>query len=142
MISLDTAVKLKSAGLVWRPALHDFFAIPEHGLDDRVFVIGDMLATVELLQGLQVISFQGASEWALDSIVFSEAVWMPGESQLRQVLEEVLLSMGFTGLRLISNPNGYRCEIPTINGWRGYEASEASEAYALAILAISFTKPE
>ena len=142
MISLVTAIKLKAAGLIWRPALHDFFAIPEHGLDERVFVISDMLATVELLQGFPMISFQGASEWALDSIVFSEAVWMPDEGQLRQALEEALLMMGYSGFRLVSNLSGYRCEIPTKDGWQVFEAAEASEAYARAILTIGIYKSE
>ena len=42
--------------------------------DERVFVISDIQATIETLQGAQVVSFQGASEWALDSLVLSEAL--------------------------------------------------------------------
>jgi hypothetical protein len=134
MISLETAKKLKEAGLGWQPALHDFFAIPERGMDERVFVIGDMLATVELVQNLPTVCFQGASEWALDSLVVSEAVWLPSESQLRQELENLLLAAGRSGIILQSSLRGYRCEIPASQGWAQFTALDASEAYALAIL--------
>ena len=74
MISLDTALELKGAGLVWVPQILDFFAIPDRNMDDRVFVISDMLVTVDILQGMQVVSFQGSSEWALDYLVTTNAV--------------------------------------------------------------------
>src|SRR5512146_2882759 len=101
MISLALAQDLKEAGLSWEPAMHDFFAIPERGMDNRVFVISDIQSTVENLLGSPVVAFQGASEWALDYLVTSEAVWLPTESQLRQALEEILLSGGNQGMALV-----------------------------------------
>jgi hypothetical protein len=64
MISLQTARKLKEAGLSWQPALNDFFAIPDREMDDQIFVISEVQVTVEVMQELQVLTFQGASEWA------------------------------------------------------------------------------
>jgi len=136
MISLPTANLLKGAGLRWRPALHDFFAIPERGLDERVFVIGDMLANLELLHGSVVVSFQGASEWALDSVLLSEVVWMPTEGQLRQAIEELLLGQGVNEFRLVGGLAGYRCEIRLPDGWRTFTGRDASEVYAQALLSL------
>ena len=47
MISTATALRLKQAGLIWQPAVLDCFAINGRDLDDKVFVISDMLVTVE-----------------------------------------------------------------------------------------------
>ena len=77
MISLEVARKLKDAGLVWRPKHHDFFGIPDRGMDDAVFVLSDVQVTIERIQGYEVVAFHGASEWALDSLIASEAIWLP-----------------------------------------------------------------
>ena len=68
MISLALAVELKQAGLVWRTSTHDFFAIPDHDMDERVFVLADMVAFTELVQGWPAVAFHGAAEWALDLV--------------------------------------------------------------------------
>jgi hypothetical protein len=47
MISLSLAVKLKESGLTWQPTLHDFFAIPQPELEDRLFVLSDMTIDIE-----------------------------------------------------------------------------------------------
>ena len=134
MITLETACKLKKAGLVWEPALHDFFAIPDRELDDSVFVISDVQVTVESIFGAQVVSFQGASEWALDSLLKDEAVWLPSEEQLRDALEVVLLKAGESGVQLFSDLDGCRCMV-SVGGERlKFSASQASEAYAKAFL--------
>ena len=134
MISLATALALKNAGLTWVPADLDSFAIPDRQMDERVFVISDMLVTVDVLQGLQVVAFQGASEWALDSLVTTEAVWMPREDQLRLALEAALLASGRPELRMTSSLNGCRCEITHEGQLKAFEAKDASEAYAAALL--------
>lgn len=129
------------AGLTWKPSLLDFFYIPDRDLDERIFVISDMLVTVDILQGLQVVSFQGASEWALDSLVTSEAIWLPREDQLRKILEAALIEMGDLQLKLISLINTCRCEIFTRGEWLSFDASQVDEAYAKALLYI-FSKRE
>jgi len=134
VISLDTALELKGAGLVWIPQNLDFFAIPDRNMDDRVFVISDLLVTVDILQGMQVVSFQGASEWALDYLVTTDAVWIPSETQLRQALEAALLSSGRPELKMTSSLLGYRCEFDFRGKSMNFEAEDVSELYAGALL--------
>lgn len=133
---MSSAQKLKSAGLNWAPALHDYFAIPERGMDERVFVISDMLVTVEVLGGMQIVSFQGASEWALDYLIAAEAVWLPREDQLRHALEALLLADGRPEMTLSSGLEGCRCEISYQGHKISFEAEDAGEAYAAALLFI------
>jgi len=136
MIDLQLALRLKRAGLTWRPALLDCFGLPDRQMDDKVFVISDMLATVEMLQGVQVVSFQGASEWALDSLVTTEAVWIPSEEQLRLALEAALIGAGRPELRLTAGLGGYTCELTYQGQALRFEAGTAPEAYAAALLHI------
>jgi hypothetical protein len=134
MISLLTAQKLKAAGLAWRPQMLDCFGIPERGMDEKMFVISDMLATIDSLQGSPVVAFQGASEWALDAIVTSEVVWMPREDQLRQALLSGVLEFGGSAIRLENDLSGCRCHI-TIQGRNMvFSGDDACEAYAAALL--------
>ncbi len=136
MLSLEIARKLKQLGLQWQPRLNDFFAIPDRDMDERVFVISDMLTTIERLDGRPVIAFQGASEWALDNLVIHEAVWLPSESQLRQALQTELLSTGRPEMQLHCGLDGCRCSFQLQGERRSFRAEDASEAYALALLAL------
>lgn len=134
MISLQTAQKLKIAGITWRPMILDYFGIPERGMDEKVFVISDMLATIDTLQGFSVVAFQGASEWALDAIVTSEVVWLPREDQLRQALLSGALEFGGISIRLENDLSGCHCVITIEGNSMRFSAQEASEAYAAALL--------
>ncbi|MBN2548021.1 MAG: hypothetical protein JXB15_02600 [Anaerolineales bacterium] len=134
MISLDTARRLKAAGLKWQPALHDFFAIPDRGMNEQIFVISDLQVTVENQIGEQILAFQGASEWALDSLVIAESIWLPTEEQLRLALEETFLTSSQSGLRLTSSLKGCCCEIHFKGQHQSFESRDASEAYAQALL--------
>ena len=134
MISLSTALKLKQAGLRWQPALHDCFAIPDRQMDETVFVLSDMLVTTDEIQGIRVVSFQGASEWALDSLVTDETIWLPREDQLRQALEEVLLISGHPEILLKCGLEGCSCTIHWRDARQVFTSQDASEAYAAALL--------
>lgn len=119
---------------MWQTAVNDFFAIPDRGLDDKVFVISDVMVTMELVQGWPALTFHGTAEWAADHLLTHEAIWLPTEEQLREVLDNWLQEEeepDFTMYRLI---DGYHCEIV----WRGrpllFSANSASEAYALTLL--------
>lgn len=112
----------------------DFFRLPDRHMDERVFVISDMLVTVDVMQGLQVIAFQGASEWALDSLVTTEAVWVPTETQLRLALEAALLDWGRPELRLTSGMSGYRLDFILQDEAISLEGGAADELYANALL--------
>jgi len=134
MLLLSTAQKLKESGLTWKPALHDFFAIPDRGFDDKVFVISDTFVNVELLRGHLEATFHGSVEWALDHIVVEELVWLPTEEQLRHELERRLLPVSGRGVKLTSTPDGYICEFQVGDRRLRFESFDASEAYASALL--------
>lgn len=134
MISLQTAQKLRKYGLLWHPALHDFFAIPERGVDHLVFVISDMVIGVELLSGYPVVTFNGSSEWALDYVTLADVVWLPSEGQLRHLIETRLFSMPNTELRLQANSEGYTCILVEPSGEQRFTSTRASESYAQALL--------
>ncbi len=135
MITLETARTLKKAGLRWIPKQGDRFAIPDRSLNDHVFVVSRMNATVQLLQGHPAITFQGAYEWALDYIWLQDVVWVPHEAQLRTALASRLAdSSGRPTLRLTGAPGGYVCEILFRGSYLTFEADDAGEAYARALL--------
>lgn len=143
-IPISLARNLKDAGLNWQPALHDEFAIPDRGLNDRTFVISDMLSTIQSIRGTPVVSFHGSLEWALDSLVTSEVVWMPTETQLRELVIE---SLGAATGQVDANGRdpkdpmilrrtgqGYVCEIYYAGEMRTFRGNTAHEAYGLALL--------
>lgn len=134
MVSLKLAVKLKQAGLSWQPELHDFFAIPQPELEDRLFVLSDMTIEVEPIFGWQAITFNGAVEWSLDYIMTAEVVWMPTESQLRDILQEHLLAEEQPAVQLLSSISGYLCQITYDGEIHDFEAPTASDAYGQALL--------
>jgi hypothetical protein len=136
MIDLETASQLKTAGLDWRPEILDYFGIPDRHMDERIFVISDMLVTVELLQGLQIVSFQGASEWALDYLVTTDAIWIPREDQLRKALEAALLESGRPEFRMRGGLAGYQCDLVFKEQTLSFQGDDASHVYAQALLHI------
>lgn len=135
MISIDLASQLKAAGLVWQTSNHDFFAIPDRGFDDKVFILADMMAYTELVQGWPVVAFHGTAEWALDYILTSEVIWIPTEEQLREALVERLDLNSTSGqMTLALEADGYRCSITNNTKTSDFTAESAGEAYALALL--------
>ena len=141
VLSLSTARRLKAAGLAWTPALHDFFGIPDRGFDDRVFVISDMSVDVELLKGRSIVTFNGTSEWALDYEMTTELVWLPTEAQLREILEQRLWAELQPALSLVSALDTHQCTIRFQGQSLTFDAPDASEAYAAALLHILEQEP-
>lgn len=134
MISMQLARELKEAGLVWQTAIHDFFTVPVSGLEDRVFVLTDMMAYTELIRGWPVVAFHGTAEWALDYIYTSEVVWIPTEEQLREELVSRLLAAADGRLRLELTAEGYTCTIQADTEPLSFGAASGAEAYAGALL--------
>ena len=134
MISLTLAKQLKAAGLVWHTNVHDFFAIPGRELDERVFVLSNMMATMELLRGWPAVVFHGTSEWALDYLLTHEAVWLPTESQLREQLEKELAAQNGRFQQLQRVNEGYQCDLSLGKNNVSFTAESANEAYGLALL--------
>ncbi len=136
MLPLALARELKTAGLIWKPAYNDFFAIPDSDLDDRVFVLSDMMAAQTLLRGWPAITFHGTSEWAMDYILLHEVVWMPSEEQLRQELVFALdQAEPETQLSLALQGDGrYDLTITLHQQSLTFSAASAAEAYGQALL--------
>jgi hypothetical protein len=123
VIPLDLATRLRDAGLVWVPEPGDRFAVPDRGLDDQVFVLSDMTIQVYELPEGSLIGFNGTTEWALDDLEKEEAVWLPHEDQLRDLL-------GTTFQRLERDGERYRV---VLTGAR-FEADTPARAYGEAVL--------
>ena len=127
MITLQLAQQLKAAGLRWQPHDHDFFAVPEREMDDRVFVISDMSILVEILQGWPAITFNGSVEWALDYVLAMEVVWLPTSNQLLTALGQA-----FTGLT--RQGEQFVCAIEWGGKQEMFAAATPDDAYAQALL--------
>jgi hypothetical protein len=127
VISLDLAVALRDAGLKWLPDPGDRFAIPDRDLDDAVFVLSDMTIEVHELPAGEgtIIGFNGTTEWALDDVDKEEAVWLPREDQLRDLL-------GTSFRRLERQGDAYVVIVDDVETL--YFADTPEDAYATAVL--------
>ena len=101
--------------------------IPDRDLENHVFSISEMTIEAHKLREGMRISFNGAVEWALDSIMKREVVWLPSETQLRNRLGQT-----FESLRRCNGR--YQCSVVVDTKQRTYEAADPADAYALALL--------
>ncbi|MBM2622474.1 pilus assembly protein CpaE [Actinoplanes sp. LDG1-06] len=127
MIGVQLAQQLREAGLTWKPALGDRFAIPDRDLDDEVFVLSNMTIEVHSMPEGPVIGFNGTTEWALDDVELDETVWLPREDQLRELL-------GGTFRQLRRGTAGYEVLIDLLGEERVFSAAAVDDAYAGALL--------
>lgn len=127
MIDVQLAQQLKEAGLVWKPAAGDRFAIPDRDLDDDVFVLSNMTIEVYSLPEGRVIGFNGTTEWALDDVELEETIWLPREDQLRE-----LLGGTFRALRR-ADPD-YEVDMELLGEQRTFAAPSPERAYGAALL--------
>jgi hypothetical protein len=132
VIDLDLARALRDAGLTWTPAAGDRFLVPDRDLDDMLFVVSDMVVETRNTPTGQLLAFNGTTEWALDSLDAREAVWVPREDQLRD-----LLGAAFVALERIPGgdaPEGLAVTARVGDGTRRYVDVAADAAYARALL--------
>lgn len=128
MTSLEVARQLRHAGLAWDSEPGDAFALPDRGMDDRVFVVSGMSVEMHESPSGPVIGFNGAVEWALDSIDQAEALWLPREDQLRELLAD-----RFDALE--READGFRVTYRAEDGAPATaRAPVAADAYAMAVL--------
>ena len=127
MIGVEVAHALKEAGLTWKPSSGDRFVIPDRDLDDQVFVLSNMTIEVYNVPEGRVIGFNGTTEWALDDVEIEEALWLPREDQLRELL-------GGTFRALRRSAAGYDVEMTLLDEDRTFTAATPDEAYAAALL--------
>jgi hypothetical protein len=133
MISRDLALALKEAGLHWHPESGDRFQLDlpsdvEAEVEAETFTVSDM--TIESRQtpsGVTILAFNGTTEWALDAVGTEEAIWLPGEEQLRELLRAT-----FRSLRRL--PDVYQVEAEIAGEVLRFEHPDASEAYGMALL--------
>jgi hypothetical protein len=129
VIGLDLALSLRKAGLRWTPRPGDRFVLPHRGMDEDVFVLSDMTVEVHEFPSGKVIGFNGVTEWALDAVDQQEALWLPAEHQLRELLGGLFVS-------LASGPAGFEVMLQLPSGGTAYRASTAEDAYGQALLAV------
>jgi hypothetical protein len=81
----------------------------------------------------QIIGFNGTTEWALDSLEHEQVVWMPRESQLRELLDRrfVRLETVTGGFAVVIDLDGEQREVD----------GDAESAYARALLAVLAVHP-
>jgi hypothetical protein len=127
MISIELARALRDAGLPWTPASGDQFVIPDRDLDEQVFSISEMTIDTRSTPSGRVLAFNGTVEWALDSILQREVVWLPSEGQLRELLGSrfIALERDHGVLRCVVDFDGHRME---------YRDANAANAYGRAVL--------
>jgi hypothetical protein len=129
MISPELAHDLRNAGLRWHPQSGDQFQINVPDLDVDVFTVSDMTIEAHHYPTGSILGFNGTTEWALDSVALEDALWLPREDQLREMLRTTFRSL----TRL---PDAYRVDVELHGEIRSFEHPEPSDAYGMALLAL------
>jgi hypothetical protein len=132
MISRELAIELRDAGLAWHPESGDRFQLDlsndvEAEVEADVFTVSDMTIEPHKYPTGTILGFNGTTEWALDSVSIADAVWLPREDQLRELLRAT-----FHGLRRL--PDAFEVEIEVGGENLRFEHPDASEAYGMALL--------
>jgi len=137
MISRELARTLAAAGVRWTPASGDAFCIDGPEFDGDVFTLSDMTIEAHEFDTGTILGFNGTTEWALDSVALEAALWLPREDQLRDIL-----GAAFRSLTRVDG--GHRVAAVVDDAPGAYEAVDAADAYARALLALldSVTAPE
>jgi hypothetical protein len=124
MITVQRAEELARAGVQWEPRRGDHFVLPHRDMDEQVFVLSDMTIEVHQFPAGEVLGFNGTVEWALDSVERHEALWIPREDQLRELLGDA-----FAALRRTAD--GYVCDLADGSATT---STTPDDAYALGVL--------
>jgi len=130
VIARELARALRDSGLVWRPASGDNFIIDRVEVDDEIFTLSDMTVEAHTFETGTVLGFNGTTEWALDSVDLDDALWLPREDQLRTLLARAFVSLenGFAVTAVV--------RAVVAGEQRRFEATDAADAYARALLAV------
>ena len=142
MIDVDLARRLRDAGLRWRPSPGDRFVVErlvdsDEGVGD-VFTLSDMTIEAHEHPTGTVLGFNGTTEWALDSVAADDALWLPREDQLRELLGSTFVSL--TRVLVDGEPLAYRVTV-ALDGAAAtgpdsvHVAADPETAYAHALLA-------
>lgn len=143
MINLALGKLLKNAGLRWVPVDGDRFAIPSKELENEQFIVSGMAVQVEVMSGREMITFNGASEWAMDYITVAEAIWLPSDAQLCAEIQARLVNPYRAQLSLEISPSSctgvlYQGEIQ-----KKFTSKVLSDVYGQVLLyLLTETKPD
>ncbi|MGL5866161.1 MAG: hypothetical protein ACRCYX_09865 [Dermatophilaceae bacterium] len=129
MITVELARSLLDAGVLWEPRPGDRFVIDAELLTDNVFWVSDLTVEVHSFRGQRLLGFNGTTEWALDSVTLDQALWLPREDQLRELLGDRLRTVIRTGA-------GWRVHWREAGVEHELEDVDLECAYARAVLAL------
>ncbi|WP_297408743.1 pilus assembly protein CpaE [Naasia sp.] len=133
MISVPLARALRTAGLRWKPASGDRFSLDLAETLGDVFTISEMTVEAHSYPTGTILGFNGTTEWALDSVAMDDALWLPREDQLRELLRAT-----FRALRRAGTDEAEVFEVDIV--LRGealtFSAESADDAYAEALLTL------
>ena len=131
LASIAAARRLHDAGLRWHPSDGDRFHIPDRGFGDQVWTVSEMVIEARSnILGQRELAFNGTVEWALDSIVKDEVVWVPTEGQLRELLAEEFIAL------FREDDGRHACVARVEDKPTTFTGATASDAYAAALLAL------
>jgi hypothetical protein len=68
------------------PASGDRFQLDEPEFEADVFTVSEMTIEPRSYATGAILAFNGTTEWALDSVAQADALWLPREDQLRELL--------------------------------------------------------
>lgn len=126
MISVELARALRDSGLAWRPEAGDAFLIDRVEADDERYILSDMTVEAHHFPTGTELGFNGTTEWALDSVSIEDALWLPHEHQLREIL----------GAAFVSLTAGFAVTATIDGASLTFHADAAADAYARALLAL------
>ncbi len=129
MLSRELAVALREAGVRWIPASGDRFSLVDPAFEGDVFTLADMTVEAQGPPDARVLGFNGTTEWALDSVGLEDALWLPREDQLRE-----LMGATFVALQRREDAFVVTVRLPPRDE-EEIEAETAADAYALGVLA-------
>ncbi|PRA79422.1 pilus assembly protein CpaE [Microbacterium sp. MYb66] len=132
MITRELAVALRDSGLVWHPAEGDRFQLDlpnevELEAEAEVYTVSEMTIEARQTPSGTDLAFNGTTEWALDAVTLADAVWLPGEDQLRELLRGTFRS-------LVRLDDAFRVEIEIAGVSLAFEHPDPAEAYGRALL--------
>lgn len=128
MISDLLAHELRNVGVRWDPAPGDRFRIQAEALGEEVFILSHMVIEPRSYSTGTVLHFNGTTEWALDSVAQEDALWLPREDQLRELLGGTFVRMERTGEEISVQTAAPEGEL------QSFTAGDVEDAYALALL--------
>jgi hypothetical protein len=130
-ISRDAAERLHKAGLAWHPAAGDRFLVRTDTEADEVFTVSDMVVERHDHPTGTILGFNGTTEWALDSVRIEDALWLPREDQLRELLGAAFRS-------LARSTTGWYQVLVEVPGRpeQVFGSENPADAYAEALLAL------